>query len=98
MDTCFVALKSTAHLGRVSKGGFENGEKEFLGEQIRGSLNNNNLRVNNLSKSLKLEKKESKIKPGVAFSVITTENGKETLVKIISFYSLGHVLLQLMPQ
>ncbi|XP_009621409.1 glucose-1-phosphate adenylyltransferase large subunit 1 [Nicotiana tomentosiformis] len=79
MDTCCVALKSTAHLGRVSKGGFENGEKEFLGEQIRGSLNNNNLRVNNLSKSLKLEKKESKIKPGVAFSVITTENGKETL-------------------
>lgn len=93
-----MALKSTAHLGRVSKGGFENGEKEFLGEQIRGSLNNNNLRVNNLSKSLKLEKKESKIKPGVAFSVITTENGKETLVKLISFYSLGHVLLQLMPQ
>ncbi|PHT59103.1 Glucose-1-phosphate adenylyltransferase large subunit, chloroplastic/amyloplastic [Capsicum baccatum] len=78
MDTCCVAVKSTAHLGRVSKGGFNNGEKEFFGEQIRGSLKNN-LKFNQSSKSLKLEKKENKIKPGVAFSVITTENEQETL-------------------
>ncbi|PHU10628.1 Glucose-1-phosphate adenylyltransferase large subunit, chloroplastic/amyloplastic [Capsicum chinense] len=78
MDTCCVAVKSTAHLGRVSKGGFNNGEKEFFGEQIRGSLKNN-LKFNQSSKSLKLEKKENKIKPGIAFSVITTENEQETL-------------------
>ncbi|KAG5624969.1 hypothetical protein H5410_010187 [Solanum commersonii] len=78
MDTCCVPMKSTVHLGRVITGGFNNGEKEFFGEKIRGSLNSN-LRINQLSKSLKLEKKENKIKPGVAYSVITTENDTQTV-------------------
>lgn len=80
-------MKSTAHLGGVTTGGFNNGEKEFFGEKIRGSLKNN-FRINQLSKSLKLEKKENKIKPGVAYSVITTENDRETLVIINPLSSL----------
>lgn len=90
MDTCCAAMKSTVHLGRVSTGGFNNGEKEIFGEKIRGSLNNN-LRINQLSKSLKLEKK---IKPGVAYSVITTENDTETVVIINSFLFIRTCLLQ----
>ncbi|KAK6805824.1 hypothetical protein RDI58_003609 [Solanum bulbocastanum] len=78
MENCCVAMNTTVHLGRVSTGGLNTGDKEFFGEKIRGSLNNN-LRINQLSKSLKLEKKENKIKPGVAYSVITTENDTETL-------------------
>lgn len=87
MDTSFATLKSTAHLATVTKGGgLTNGEDGIFGERIRGSLNGN-VWVNQLAKSLKLdEKRKHKFKPGVASSVITTENGKETLVS--SFYSI----------
>lgn len=69
MEFC-ATLKSTANLPR---------ESEFFGGRIRGSLNNNVL-VSQSRKSLKLEGKKKKIKAGVAFSVLTTENGRETLV------------------
>ncbi|KAH0664753.1 hypothetical protein KY285_025968 [Solanum tuberosum] len=64
-------------LGRVSASIFNNGERYF-GEQLRGSLYNNHW-VNQLLRSLKPEKEESKIKPEVAFSVIAIQNDKETL-------------------
>lgn len=73
MDSCSAALN-------VSKGGFvSNGNNRFFGERIRGSLNRNDW-SNGIEKSLKFEKRARKIKPGVSFSVLTSNNGIETMV------------------
>ncbi|KAL3515150.1 hypothetical protein ACH5RR_022052 [Cinchona calisaya] len=80
MDSTFANLKSRIHLGIVTKsGGITNGEDGIFGERIRGSLKGN-VWINQLSKSLKFdEKKKHKFKLGAVSSVITTENGKETV-------------------
>ncbi|KAJ9704757.1 hypothetical protein PVL29_003011 [Vitis rotundifolia] len=78
MDSCCVTLKTKAHLAKASRGGLSNGDNEFWGERMRGSLNNSGW-VSQLAKGLKTEKRPRKIKPGVAFSVITSNNGKETV-------------------
>lgn len=75
MDAC-------CHFGTLSRGGFVNGDNGFWGEKIRGSLNNG--WMNQWEKSLNLEKKERKIKPGVAYSVLTRENIQETLVSLFA--------------
>lgn len=77
MDAYCASLKSTTRLPR---------ENEFWGRKIRERLNSNVL-VNQSAKSLKLERNGRKIKPGVAFSVLTRETGKETLVSLIIFGS-----------
>lgn len=69
MDAC-------CHFGTLSIGGFVNGDNGFWGEKIRGSLSNG--WMNQWGKSSILEK-ERKIKPGVAYSVLTRENIQETL-------------------
>lgn len=79
MDSCCVTFKAKAHLAKASRGGLSNGDNEFWGERIRGSLNNSGW-VSQLAKGLKTEKRPRKIKPGVACSVITSNNGKETVV------------------
>lgn len=81
MDACCATMKSTTYLANVSRGGFCNGENGFWGEKIRGSLNNCAL-ANQFGKSLSLEKRGRKIKPGIAYSVLIRENNKETLVSI----------------
>ena len=74
VDTGLAKRKTTAHLATV------NGENGVWGESVKGSLNGN-FWVNQLAKSLKLDyEKKQKFKPGAAFSVITRETGKETLV------------------
>ncbi|XP_002283855.1 glucose-1-phosphate adenylyltransferase large subunit 1 [Vitis vinifera] len=78
MDSCCVTFKAKAHLAKASRGGLSNGDNEFWGERIRGSLNNSGW-VSQLAKGLKTEKRPRKIKPGVACSVITSNNGKETV-------------------
>lgn len=78
MDSCCAALKASTQLGKVSKGFISNGDDGFRGERIRGSLNNNGW-SNQLSKSLKIEKRVRKIKPGAVFSILTSDNGTETL-------------------
>ncbi|XP_073286994.1 glucose-1-phosphate adenylyltransferase large subunit 1-like [Primulina huaijiensis] len=70
MDAC-------CHFGTLSRGGFVNGGNGFWGEKIRGSLSN--CWMNQWGNGLNLEKKERKIKPGVAYSVLTRENIQETL-------------------
>lgn len=87
LETCFGTLKSTTHMAIATRGGFTNGEDGILAERIRGILNGN-VWVNQFAKSLKLdERKKHKFKPGVAFSVITTDNGKEALVSsFIQFF------------
>ncbi|MBA0727269.1 hypothetical protein Golax_000273, partial [Gossypium laxum] len=77
MDSCCVALKVNSHLVNVRNSGFGNGDNAFLGERIRGSLNNNSVWVNRVVNSLStFNKKAMKIKPG-AFAVITSNNPRE---------------------
>ncbi|KAL6494816.1 Glucose-1-phosphate adenylyltransferase large subunit 1 [Orobanche gracilis] len=67
MDACCAILKvkPTTPLTNVSRNGFCNGEIGFLGEKIRW-------------KSLNLEGKGRKIKPGITCSVLTRESDNET--------------------
>ncbi|KAL3614055.1 Glucose-1-phosphate adenylyltransferase large subunit 1 [Castilleja foliolosa] len=69
MDACCATLKPGTHLAT----GFCDGENGFLGEKIRGSLNNCCWGYNQLGKSSSLEKNWKKIKPGIAYSVLTRE-------------------------
>lgn len=78
MDACCATLKSTSHLANVSRSAFCSEENGFWGEKIRGSLNNCG-RAYQFGKKLSLEKRGRKIKPGVAYSVLTRENSNETL-------------------
>ncbi|OMO75635.1 Nucleotidyl transferase [Corchorus olitorius] len=75
MDSCCVALKANSHLVNARKNSFGNGENGFLGEKIRGSLNNN-VWVNQLASSLRTDKKEKKIKTGVS-AVLTSNTPRE---------------------
>lgn len=87
MDYCCSTLKGSTHLPKLSgcDGGLRNEDEGFLkGGKIRGSLNDS-VWVNHLQKNLSFQKRASKIKnPGVAFSVITSDNGKETLVETLA--------------
>lgn len=78
MDSCFVTLKPNTNLAKSRKVGLINGENRFGGERIRGSLKES-VWINQLAKSLRTEKRVKKIKSGVAFSVLTSYNAKETL-------------------
>ncbi|XP_071730003.1 glucose-1-phosphate adenylyltransferase large subunit 1-like isoform X1 [Rutidosis leptorrhynchoides] len=81
MDYCCSTLKNSTKLVKLSV----NGDEGFLrGEKIRWSLNGN-VWVNRVQKSLNFQKQTSKItKLGVAFNVITSDNGKETLVETLT--------------
>lgn len=81
MDYCCSTLKNSTHLVKLSVS--DSRDEGFLrGEKIRGSLNGT-VWVNHVQKSLSFQKQASKItKPGVAFNVITSDNGKETLVEV----------------
>ncbi|XP_076901814.1 glucose-1-phosphate adenylyltransferase large subunit 1-like isoform X2 [Bidens hawaiensis] len=77
MDHCCSMIKNGTHLPKLRNNGFLRGDK------IR--VNNNNNNNNHVQKRLSFEKQISKIaKPGVAFSVITSDNGKETLVETLT--------------
>ncbi|GFP85891.1 glucose-1-phosphate adenylyltransferase large subunit 1 [Phtheirospermum japonicum] len=78
MDACCATLKPRTHLATANKIGFCNGENGFLGEKIRGSLNNCGWANNQLGKNLSLENNVKKIKPGFAYSVLTRESNNET--------------------
>ncbi|VFQ78344.1 unnamed protein product [Cuscuta campestris] len=69
MDIC-ATLKPSTHFPRGS---------EFWGERTRGSLNSNGF-VGQFAKSSSLEgKRKMKFKAGVTLSVLTAENGRETV-------------------
>ncbi|PSS19143.1 Glucose-1-phosphate adenylyltransferase large subunit like [Actinidia chinensis var. chinensis] len=78
MDTFCGALGPKTHLGKVRKDCLNDGESGFWRERMRESMKNN-LRVDQLGKSLRSERRARKIRPGVSCSVITTDHGKETL-------------------
>lgn len=76
MDFCSISLKANTHLGKSSSSIGDNG---FWGEKIRGSLNDS-VWVNQLAKSLKTEKRVRKCKPGVAYSILTSNNATDSVV------------------
>ncbi|XP_021896770.1 glucose-1-phosphate adenylyltransferase large subunit 1-like [Carica papaya] len=79
MNSCCCALQVNAHLPKVGKNDFNNGNYGFWGQKIRGSLNNNVL-VSQLAKSLRAEKRANNMKPSIAYAVLTSQNGaRETL-------------------
>lgn len=90
MDSCFSTLRANTHLGNSSKCGLTYRDNGFWGEKMRGNLNKG-LWVDQLGKGLRFEKRAKKIKPRVSCSVITSGNGKETLVS--HFYSLSSTLI-----
>ncbi|KAL7246695.1 hypothetical protein ACSBR2_001743 [Camellia fascicularis] len=80
MDSCCATLRANTHLADPSKCGLSHGDNGFWGERMRGSLNKNSRHwVNQLAKGLRYERKERKIRSSVSCSVITSDNGKETL-------------------
>lgn len=78
MDSRCVALKANASLAQSNKSCLKNVDKGFLGERIRGSLDNS-VWVKQVARNLRVEKKFKKAKPGVAFAVITSNTVAETL-------------------
>ncbi|KAE8690636.1 putative SNF1-related protein kinase regulatory subunit gamma 1 [Hibiscus syriacus] len=76
MESCCLKMKANSHLVNVRKGGFINGDNAFLGDRIRGSLNNS-LWVNHVANSLSVDnKKEMKLKTGVS-AILTSNNRRE---------------------
>lgn len=88
MDSCVSTLGANTHLGNLSKCGLTGRENGVLGKNTRGSPNKS-LWVDQLGKGFSYEKRAKKIIPRVSCSVITSENGKETLVS--HFCSLLHL-------
>lgn len=78
MDSWCVSMKSSTQFCKVTSGFVSNGDEGFWGERIKGGVNSSDL--NNFVKSSKIARRVRMIKPGAAFSVLTSGNGKETLV------------------
>ncbi|KAF5745726.1 glucose-1-phosphate adenylyltransferase large subunit 1 [Tripterygium wilfordii] len=78
MGSCCLGLKANTHLANPKLGCLKNADDGFFGERVVGSLNNGAW-VNQLTNSLKAEKRVKKVKPGVAFAVITSNNAKEVV-------------------
>ncbi|KDP41770.1 hypothetical protein JCGZ_26788 [Jatropha curcas] len=78
MDSCCVPLKANTHMAQASRAGFRSGDKEILGENMRGSLNKG-VWLNQLTRSLRVERNVNKAKPGVAYAVLTSNNPKEVV-------------------
>ncbi|KAF5443939.1 hypothetical protein F2P56_036453 [Juglans regia] len=81
MDSFGLTLKPNTHLAKASKGGLSRGNNGFFGERITRSLSNN-LLVNQLAKSLGTEKKVTKLKPGVAFAILTSNDHPKEAVTL----------------
>lgn len=79
MDSCCLTLKPNTYMAKAIKGSLSHGNNGLLGERITGSLSNN-VWANQMAKSLRNEKKVTKLKPGVAFAVITSNNAQEAVV------------------
>ncbi|XP_020206422.1 glucose-1-phosphate adenylyltransferase large subunit 1 [Cajanus cajan] len=71
-----VNLKANTHFANCEKGYFFRQENGFLGERIKGGLNNSVLVMNQLDKSSRSQKR---VKHGVASAVLTSNNAKESL-------------------
>lgn len=83
-----MGLRANTHVVKTSKYRSKIGDNAFWGERIRGSLSNDGC-ANQLTKSLKAEKRDKKVKPGVAYAVITSNNPNEVMVSRIPSFQLS---------
>ena len=78
MDSCRAMMNARVSPVQVSKG-FSYEDNVFCGEKIRGSLKNRAFGTK-LWGNLTSENRDRKVKPGVAFSVLTRDINEELLV------------------
>ncbi|KAL9418134.1 hypothetical protein AB3S75_041034 [Citrus x aurantiifolia] len=78
MDSCCVGLRANTHVVKASKYGSKIGDNALWGERIRGSVSNDGC-TKQLKKSLKAEKRDEKVKPGVAYAVMTSKHPNEVM-------------------
>lgn len=81
MDSCCATLKGNAHPVRNMGAG-------LWGESMRGCLKSRDLRTQFLKNSKSESNRITKFKPGVAYSVLTSDINKEAMVREIpcNFY------------
>ncbi|KAM7517200.1 hypothetical protein LguiA_006783 [Lonicera macranthoides] len=78
MDSCCVTMKTNVNPMKVSKGFFNYGDSGFLGKNINNSLKNNRaFGIQWNKKILTTQNRARKIKPGFAFSVLTSDINEE---------------------
>lgn len=75
MDSCCTVLKANAHPVKLG-GGYNNGGTRFWGE----SLKSRDLSTQLLKSSKKETSRITKLKPGVAYSVLTSDINQQNLV------------------
>uniref|UniRef100_A0A7C8YJ33 Glucose-1-phosphate adenylyltransferase n=1 Tax=Opuntia streptacantha TaxID=393608 RepID=A0A7C8YJ33_OPUST len=85
MESCCATLGTNTLLVRAGKSGFRDWENGFWGERVRANFNCNVL-VNMAPKSQKSDQRGRKFKPGVAVSVLTSNNPTETLITDAPIY------------
>ncbi|KAK4599804.1 hypothetical protein RGQ29_009733 [Quercus rubra] len=78
MDSCCATLKANAHPVKLG-GGLNNGGTRFWGESIRGSPKSRDLSTQLLKSSKKETSRINKLKPGVTYSVLTSDINKQNL-------------------
>lgn len=72
-----VPLKANTHFANSEKGYFFHQDNGFLGERVKGSLNNCALVMNQLDKRSRSQKR---VKHGVVSAILTSNNAKESVV------------------
>lgn len=77
-----MGLRANTHVVKASKYGSKIGDNALWGERIRGSVSNDGC-TKQLKKSLKAEKRDEKVKPGVAYAVMTSKRPNEVMVSMI---------------
>ncbi|GAB2291276.1 Glucose-1-phosphate adenylyltransferase large subunit 1 [Dionaea muscipula] len=82
---CCATLRANTHFPRVGKFGLVEGENGSRGEKVRASVKGNGW-INGLSRSLSTDQMAWRIKPRLAYSVMTSDNGRETITKQMPIY------------
>lgn len=79
MDSCFATLKANVHPVKVCRG-VRNMGTGFWGESIGVSQKGRDLSAQFLKSSESESRRVTKVKPGVPFSVLTSDINKEVVV------------------
>ncbi|KAL9257418.1 Glucose-1-phosphate adenylyltransferase large subunit 1-like protein [Drosera capensis] len=86
MDSCCVTVRPNVHFPRVGKIGFGECENGFWGVKVRGSVKGDDW-INGLSRKLRVDQKRvSKIRIGLVYNVMTSDNSRETITDQIPTY------------
>ncbi|KAL9269658.1 Glucose-1-phosphate adenylyltransferase large subunit 1-like protein [Drosera capensis] len=79
MDSCLANMGTRTHFPIAGKIGFANGDSGFGVENRRGTVKGKGLMINGLSRSLRADTGVRGIRPGVISSVMTSDNGRDTI-------------------